>query len=242
MKDVFPIQPIPALSRAIQPVADLLGLDILPLHIHEILLAALFYTGVQVVVSPLVSNYFVPHIYGPMNRAKKANWDSHVVSLVQSLLINTLALWCMYADQERRNMDNDWKERIFGYIGAPAMVSALACGYFLWDLVITLLNFDVFGPGLLAHAVSALTVFSFGFVRSFWSSLRSLFFGPRFARFFLVLASLALFSSFLGGGSSFRSRHVRPLLTETETLPQLLRLQLYPLRAFHPLPQRPLVL
>ncbi|CAK7225060.1 hypothetical protein SBRCBS47491_005763 [Sporothrix bragantina] len=163
MKDIFPIAPIPALSRAIQPVADYLGLDILPLHIHEILFAALFYTFIQVVVSPVVSNYFVPHIYGPMNRAKKANWDSHIVSLVQSLLINGLALWCMGADQERKNMDHDWKERIYGYIGTPAMVSALACGYFLWDLVITLLNFDVFGPGLLAHAVSALAVFSFGF-------------------------------------------------------------------------------
>ncbi|KAL1901511.1 hypothetical protein Sste5346_001918 [Sporothrix stenoceras] len=163
MKDVFPIGPIPALSKAVQPFAEKFGLDILPLHIHEIVIAALFYTFVQVVVSPVLSNYFVPHIYKPMNRAKKANWDSHVVSMVQSLLINTLALWCMFVDEERKNMNGDWKERIYGYMGTPAMVSALACGYFVWDLVITLLNFDVFGPGLLAHAVSALAVFSFGF-------------------------------------------------------------------------------
>lgn len=163
MKDVFPIGPIPALSRAVQPFADKLGLDILPLHIHEIVIAALFYTFVQVVVSPVISNYFVPHIYKPMNRAKKANWDSHVVSMVQSLLIDALALWCMFVDEERKNMNDDWKERIYGYMGTPAMVSALACGYFVWDLVITLLNFDVFGPGLLAHAASALAVFSFGF-------------------------------------------------------------------------------
>lgn len=172
MKDVFPIPPLPALSRAVQPLADRLGLYTLPLHVHEILLAALFYTAVQVFVSPRVSNYLVPHIYKPMNRVKKVNWDSHVVSLVQSLLINTLALLCMGVDQERKNMDADWKERVFGYIGTPAMVSALACGYFLWDLVVTLLNFDVFGPGLLAHALSALTVFSFGFVRPCSSSFR----------------------------------------------------------------------
>ncbi|CAK7264603.1 hypothetical protein SEPCBS119000_001082 [Sporothrix epigloea] len=163
MTDFFPIPPIPALSRAVQPLADYLGLEVMPLHIHQILIAALFYTVVQVAVSPLLSNYFVPHIYGPMSHTKKVSWDSHVVSLVQSLLINGLALWCIATDQERKNMDNDWKERIYGYVGTSATISALACGYFLWDLVITLLNYDAFGPGLLAHAVSALAVFSFGF-------------------------------------------------------------------------------
>ncbi|CAK7265830.1 hypothetical protein SEPCBS57363_001778 [Sporothrix epigloea] len=163
MKDFFPIPPIPALSRAIQPLADYLGLEIMPLHIHQILIAALFYTVVQVAVSPLISNYFVPNIYGPMSRSKKVSWDSHVVSLVQSLLINGLALWCIATDQERKNMDSDWKERIYGYVSTSATISAFACGYFLWDLVITLLNFDAFGPGLLAHAFSALAVFSFGF-------------------------------------------------------------------------------
>lgn len=163
MKDVFPIPPIPALSRAIQPMADYLGFEILPLHIHEILIAALFYTFVQLVVSPILSNIFFPQVYGAMSRSKKLNWDVHVVSLVQSLLINGLALWCMFNDEERTNMDNDWKERIWGYIGTPAMVAALACGYFLWDLIITLLNLNIFGLGLLAHAVSALAVFSFGF-------------------------------------------------------------------------------
>ncbi|ERS96249.1 uncharacterized protein SPSK_01836 [Sporothrix schenckii 1099-18] len=163
MKDVFPIPQIPGLSRAVQPLADTLGFDTLPLHVHEVVLAALFYTFVQVVVSPVLSSYYFPTIYKPMNRAKKANWDSHVVSMVQSLLINALALWCMFVDQERKNMQHNWKERVYGYMGTPAMVSALACGYFVWDLVITVLNFDVFGPGLLAHAVSALAVFSFGF-------------------------------------------------------------------------------
>ncbi|KAM0322816.1 hypothetical protein ACHAQA_009157 [Verticillium albo-atrum] len=57
----------------------------------------------------------------------------------------------------------DWQARIWGYTGGVGMIQALAAGYFLWDLVVTSLNMDVFGPGTLAHAISALVVFSFGF-------------------------------------------------------------------------------
>lgn len=70
----------------------------------------------------------------------------------------------MFADEERKNMNS--QERIFGYTGGAGMIQGLAAGYFLWDLVVTLQNLKVFGFGMLAHALSALTVFSFGFVRT----------------------------------------------------------------------------
>lgn len=56
------------------------------------------------------------------------------------------------------------QERVHGYTGAAGMIQGLATGYFLWDLMITLQNLRVFGIGMLAHATSALLVFSFGFV------------------------------------------------------------------------------
>ncbi|KAK4178630.1 TLC domain-containing protein [Triangularia setosa] len=161
MRDPFPIPPIPALSAWIQPYADALSLPTLPYHIHEVLGAALFYTLVHTVVSPFLSNAFFAKYYPKNNRAKKANWDAHVVSLAQSVLINGLALWTMYYDEERAN--SDWEQRVWGYTGASGMVQALAAGYFVWDLGITLLNLDIFGLGLLAHAVSALAVYTFGF-------------------------------------------------------------------------------
>ena len=164
MRDPFPFPPIPALSKAVEPLADLLSFPTLPLHIHEVVGATIFYTFVHTVVSPVLSTKLFPQFYPRNNRAKKANWDAHVVSLIQSVLINGLALWTIFADEERKNMDHE--QRVWGYTGASGMVQALACGYFIWDLGITLLNLDIFGLGLLAHAVSALTVYSFGFVRS----------------------------------------------------------------------------
>lgn len=162
MRDPFPIPPIPALSKAVEPLAEWLAMPTLPLHIHEVLGAALLYTFIQVVVSPVLSARFFPQFYPAHNRAKKANWDTHVVSLVQAMLINALALWVMFADDERRAMD--YEQRVWGYTGACGLIQALAVGYFVWDLGITLLNLDIFGFGLLAHAVSALAVYTFGFV------------------------------------------------------------------------------
>jgi TLC domain len=162
MHDPFPIPPIPILSKAIQPFSDYFGLTTLPLHIHEVLIAFSVYTFINFVLAPIVSKWAFPVKYPRLSREKKMNWDVHVVSLCQSSLINVLALWVMWTDNERWNMD--WKERVWGYTGAAGMIQGLAAGYFLWDLMITIKNFKSFGPGMLAHAASALIVFSFGFV------------------------------------------------------------------------------
>jgi hypothetical protein len=120
------------------------------------------------------------------------------------LVINVLALWVMFTDEERMGMD--WQQRVWGYTGAAGMIQGLATGYFLWDLMVSIQNAKLFGPGMLAHAISALVVFSFGFVSALNPGL------PQFTNF------------------------------PTETIRQLLRLHLYPLRALYSIPKLPLVL
>ncbi|KAI1495465.1 TLC domain-containing protein [Biscogniauxia marginata] len=161
MRDPFPIQPIPALSNAVKPWADYFNLSTLPLHIHEIVIIAAFYQLVGGVLSPILSRRLFPAQYTALSRSKRLSWDVHVVSLVQSTTINILALWVMCVDDERKNMD--WQERVWGYTGGAAMIQALAAGYFLWDLIVTAANVNIFGLGMLAHAISALLVYSFGF-------------------------------------------------------------------------------
>ncbi|KAK1769896.1 TLC domain-containing protein [Phialemonium atrogriseum] len=161
MKDPFFIPQIPALSKAVQPWADRYGLPTLSLHIHEVIVFTLFYTFIQMVISPVLSTWLFPSHYPRNSRGKKANWDAHVVSLVQSVLINGMALWVMFVDDERNQMD--WQQRIWGYTGAAGLVQAMATGYFVWDLIMTVSYLDVFGLGLLAHASSALAVYSLGF-------------------------------------------------------------------------------
>lgn len=82
--------------------------------------------------------------------------------MAQSTTINFLALYVMFYDEERKNMTA--QERVFGYTGGAGMIQGLAAGYFMWDLFITLQHVKMFGIGMLAHALSAFLVFSFGFV------------------------------------------------------------------------------
>lgn len=56
------------------------------------------------------------------------------------------------------------RERVWGYTGATGMVQGFSAGYFLWDLMMGLLDVDVHGWGAVAHAVSALAVSCLGFV------------------------------------------------------------------------------
>ncbi|TWU73978.1 hypothetical protein ED733_005362 [Metarhizium rileyi] len=161
MRDPFFIEPLPWLVKLAQPWCDWLSLPTLSLHIHEVIIGALFYSVVFYPISPFISRLLAPKYYTTLPRKRRLNWDAHVVSMIQATLINGLAIWVMVTDDERRNMS--WEERIWGYTGATGMVQALAAGYFVWDFFVTTMNLDVFGFGTLAHAIAALLVFSLGF-------------------------------------------------------------------------------
>lgn len=172
MIDPFPLPCPPWLAKISQPIADFFSLTTLPLHAHEILFAFSLYHIVNTRVSPFISKRLFPSAYAGFNDRTRINWDVHVVSLIQSTLINTLALWVYWNDTERADMN--WKGRVFGYTGAGGMIQAFAAGYFLWDLMVSLMHLEIFGLGLLAHAISALSVYSLGFVSFRPASLESL--------------------------------------------------------------------
>ncbi|KAL8663133.1 MAG: hypothetical protein Q9202_004170 [Teloschistes flavicans] len=176
MHDPFPIPPPPLLVRLTTPLAETLSLPTLPIHIHELLFAAITYHLICTYLSPFISSYLFPRTYPSLNTRTKLNWDVHVVSLIQSLFVCATALWVIWRDDERRAMGladgqrammglegEAWRERVWGYTGAGGMIQGFAAGYFLWDLQICLRHMSVFGVGLLMHAVAALVVFSLGF-------------------------------------------------------------------------------
>ena len=61
-------------------------------------------------------------------------------------------------------MKDSTVERVYGYTGASGLIQGLAAGYFVWDLFVSTRYVKIFGIGIWAHAVTALLVFSFGFV------------------------------------------------------------------------------
>lgn len=162
------IDPVPPparwLTELVKPYCDALYLTTLPYHIHEVLFSFLLYQTTQSILSPVLSNFFFPEIYPKLTRRTRVNWDVHVVSLLQALLINSLALYVMFKDEQRYEMQNSTVERVYGYTGASGLIQALATGYFIWDLLVSTRYIKIFGPGIWAHAVTALAVFSLGFV------------------------------------------------------------------------------
>lgn len=155
------LPPAPFLFEFVKPYADALSLPTLPYHIHEVLFALVFYQTIESIISPVLSTYFFPSIYPNLAFRTRINWDVHAVSMVQSCIINVLALWIVFTDKERKSMNA--LERVYGYTGALGLIQGLAAGYFLWDVAVSTRYYRIFGPGIWAHAVAALFVFSFGF-------------------------------------------------------------------------------
>jgi len=151
--------------EATKPLARVLALQTIPFHAHEILLGFSFYELVSRYISPAVSARLFPRTYPNLQRKTKIDWDVHFVSMVQSCFINAVALWVIFRDQERSQMDA--AQRVWGYSGASGMVQGFAAGYFLWDLGVSIKDVDVHGWGALVHAASALAVTCLGFVSLF---------------------------------------------------------------------------
>lgn len=171
MRDPFPIPPPQWLVSAIKPTADYLDMYTFPLHAHEVVFAFVLYSGIYLGVSPVLSRTFAPDKYARLTRRTRISWDVHVVSFVQSLIISALSLYIIVFDQERKSwrssalaIDGDWEMRMWGYSGLSGLCQSMALGYFMWDFVMCSYHVKIFGWGMLAHAVSAVSVFALGYV------------------------------------------------------------------------------
>ena len=168
MRDVFPIAAPPSFVALTKPLADNLSLSTLPIHAHEVLFAFCLYTFICTVVSPFLSTRvdYIASRYRALNKRTKISWDVHVVSFFQSIIICSISLYVILFDEERRTWRETgrWEERVWGYGGLTGLCQSFALGYFLWDFVMCTWRVDIFGLGMLAHAVSAVSVFALGYV------------------------------------------------------------------------------
>lgn len=160
MLDLIPVPP--SLRDAITPLTNLLHLHTLPLHIHEVILSYLGYTFLNSFLASRLSAYLLPTAYGKFSPRTKLQWNIHVTSLVNSILVSGSALYVLYADLDRLN--ETWEQRMWGYTGLGGMVQALGAGYFLWDVQICAVNMKALGVTDLLHAVVALSIAVLGFV------------------------------------------------------------------------------
>lgn len=160
------IYPVPFLPSWVTETAESFVASVrnsaLSYHTNMVLLTIVFYQITQTYLSPFFSSCLFPSTYPSLSRKTKIKWDVNVVSLIQGCLINTLALWVRTIDRERAEM-NTW-ERVYGYTGTTGIVHAIAAGYFIWDFAVMSRHLEIFGIGLLIHAIGSLWVILFAFV------------------------------------------------------------------------------
>lgn len=142
---------IPGLEALVKPISDYLGYTYLPTHISEIVLAAAFYQAAFILSSAL-SPVLLP-AYKNLSPKTKVNFDIHVVSHIQAILILALS-FPLFNDPVLST------DRLSAYTPYAGFVSACAVGYFVWDTYVCIKYFKLFGFGFLLHGVAALFVFS----------------------------------------------------------------------------------
>ncbi|KAJ3147282.1 hypothetical protein HDU86_008049 [Geranomyces michiganensis] len=138
-----------ALTSPIDAVAQLLELQKLPDHSATFLMSAAACQAIFLLAHRL--SQYSQH-YNCLSAAKKTDWRIHIVSSVHATLIVALA----YPLLSNTKLVND---KIGGYDAYAGEVFAVACGYFLWDSVVCLMNVKQFGLGFALHGVSCLGVF-----------------------------------------------------------------------------------
>jgi len=157
-----PLLPPPRwMKDLVTPLATSFDLHSLPDHFHEVILTFALYVWIHFSLSPRLSTILFPQHYPKLPTRTRLNWDIHVVSFVQSTVISAVALWLMFTDKERKDMD--LHERIYGYTGASGLAQAMATGYFLYDVIVSTVYVKMFGVGMFFHGLSAICVFTLGF-------------------------------------------------------------------------------
>lgn len=103
-------------------------------------------------LSSMVSPY-VSTIYPTLPKKTKHAWDVRFTSTVHAVLVSYLAWGLMNKPA--------LEDRAFGWDHDVGYMSGIATGYFLWDVMESLVWYE--DMGFLAHAVSCLFIFSCSF-------------------------------------------------------------------------------
>ncbi|SCU84378.1 LADA_0D01376g1_1 [Lachancea dasiensis] len=123
-------------------------------HSHEILISFLIYHFVVGLwFAPLANRLVFGKHYTQLEDKKvKLNFDIHTVSMVQCVISLALA-WPILLEPLSTS--------VVAYQSSyNSMVAAVTCGYFVWDLVVCVEHFSMFGVGFLGHALASLYVFA----------------------------------------------------------------------------------
>ncbi|ESK84900.1 duf887 family protein [Moniliophthora roreri MCA 2997] len=132
-----------------------LGLTKLPAHIPTLICSFFLFLFIHQVAAPLISPIVASESWSKLRgRRGRNNWCIHIVSQVHVLVCVPLALRALYLPA----LD---KDRAFGWDDRVGTLTAFSLGYFLWDSLDAIVNFE--DPGFVAHGVACSMIYLLAF-------------------------------------------------------------------------------
>lgn len=155
-----------SLSQSLRPDFFTIPNNFYSTHYHEILYSFIFYNALFL-VCPVIGKITFKQNYTALNRKQRLNFDIHIIAMIQCLISIVACVPLLLQSQGPDNsyaMGQDFgstnASKLFGYNYNFSFVGAITTGYFIWDLLVCLQHFDLFGFSFLLHAFAALFVFS----------------------------------------------------------------------------------
>ncbi|KAJ7775139.1 TLC domain-containing protein [Mycena metata] len=123
-------------------------------HLSVLLTSFALFNVVHLVVVPILARVLVAAQWKDLNARARNNWAVHICSQLHAIIILPLALRCLALPE----LDAD---RAFGWHERSGTVQAVACGYFLWDTIESLVNFE--DIGFVLHGLACLAIYLLSF-------------------------------------------------------------------------------
>jgi hypothetical protein len=131
-----------------------MGLKSLPLHAGQIVTAAFIYFAIQNILSPFISTILFPQQYPKFDRRTKVLWNVGVVKMIKAPLNCFMCLVAMVKGMKTAHAIT-MEGRVWGYWSRGSSVQAIATGFYVFEILISIQYFDVLGLRTFLHAVAS---------------------------------------------------------------------------------------
>ncbi|CAI5757575.1 unnamed protein product [Candida verbasci] len=129
-------------------------------HWHEIIASFIFYIIIQQISAPICSKLFGKN-YDNLKKSTKINFDVHFTSMIQCII--SILLFIPHLNNPHfQNRSLDPVGSLFGVTPFGSLCCSLTIGYFLWDILVCIQHFKLFGIGFLFHGIAAMFAFGNG--------------------------------------------------------------------------------
>ncbi|KAF8809091.1 hypothetical protein BYT27DRAFT_7188174 [Phlegmacium glaucopus] len=137
-------------------VSETLGLTKFPPYLPTFFSAFLSFLFIHQVIAPYFSARYFPVAFASKKRLARNTWSIHVVSQFHVLVVVPTALWCILHENPEHESN-----RAFGWDDKAGYVHAIACGYFLWDMLDSMIN--SIDSGFVAHGTACFMIYFMSF-------------------------------------------------------------------------------